>query len=105
MQISTSNRLRHLRRLGAGVCLIFITVTLKFGAPPPAADFRTFDGTGNNLAHPDWGSAGSHLLRSRSGAHYGDGISSLAGAGRPSPRVVSNVLFDQTEPIFSSVGH
>lgn len=49
------------------------------------------DGTGNNLAHPTWGSAGQDLLR-LSPVAYGDGISTPAGADRPSARLVSNLL-------------
>src|SRR5262249_19195048 len=44
--------------------------------------------------HPDWGKAGVNLLR-HAPAAYGDGISSPAGADRPSPRFVSNVIDDQ----------
>jgi heme peroxidase len=71
----------------------------------PTVEYRTMDGSNNNLAHPSWGAAGARLLRGASGAHYGDGISSLGGAGRPSPRAISNALIDQPFPIFSSVGH
>jgi hypothetical protein len=56
-----------------------------------AADVEAFDGTGNNLLHPDWGSAGSDFLRIAP-ATYADGISAPAGADRPSARDVSNVL-------------
>ena len=52
----------------------------------PAMVFSySFDGTGNNLVHPDWGSAGSALIQ-RYGTHYpGDGSGSNATyAGRPS---------------------
>src|SRR5438552_2969892 len=48
-------------------------------------------GSGNNLAHPNWGAAGQDLLR-LAPAQYGDGISTLAGAGRPSPRLISDVI-------------
>src|SRR6476469_809681 len=44
---------------------------------------RTFDGTGNNLLHMQWGSTGEELLR-KAAAEYGDGVSTLAGADRPS---------------------
>ncbi len=91
--------------------LLPLTLTLAFatsaepGSASPGIEFRTFDGSGNNVAHPDWGSAGAHLLRQASGAHYGDGIASMGGAGRPSPRALSNAFFDQRQPVFSSVGH
>ncbi|MBX9627637.1 MAG: carboxypeptidase regulatory-like domain-containing protein [Gemmataceae bacterium] len=57
----------------------------------PSSGFRSIDGSGNNIAHPDWGSAGSTLLRVGPAA-YGDGISSPAGATRPSPRAISNAV-------------
>jgi len=55
---------------------------------------RSIDGTGNNLAHPDWGSAGSDLLRTATAA-YGDGISSPAGSNRPSARLISDTVAAQ----------
>src|SRR5262249_48594323 len=56
-----------------------------------SADYRSIDGTGNNLLNPDWGAAGIDLLR-RAPAAYGDGISSLGGTNRPSPRYISDVI-------------
>ncbi len=41
---------------------------------PLSADFRSVDGLGNNLAHPDWGSAGTDLIRIAPPA-YADGVS------------------------------
>lgn len=55
------------------------------------AGIRPIDGSGNNLSHPDWGSAGVDLLR-KAPAAYTDGISAPAGADRPSARVISNTL-------------
>jgi len=52
-------------------------------------EVRTFDGSNNNVANPDWGRAFVHLKR-LAPADYEDGISSLAGARRPSARLVSN---------------
>jgi hypothetical protein len=43
------------------------------GAPPAPLPAASFDGTGNNVAHPTWGSVGQDLLRV-SPAAYGDGI-------------------------------
>jgi hypothetical protein len=62
--------------------------------------FRSIDGTGNNLANPDWGSAGTDLLRVAP-ASYGDGISTPAGADRPSARLISNVMADQTDDVIN----
>ncbi|HVX60408.1 MAG TPA: peroxidase family protein [Pirellulales bacterium] len=56
-----------------------------------AADVESYDGTGNNLLHPTWGSDNTQLLRIAP-AQYGDGISSPGGAGLPSAREVSNVV-------------
>jgi peroxidase len=53
--------------------------------------YYSIDGTGNNLSHPLWGSAGTDLLR-KSGTAYGDGISTMAGANRPDTRVISNTI-------------
>jgi hypothetical protein len=58
---------------------------------PDAAPFYSIDGTGNNLLHPDWGAVGQDLLRVAP-AQYADGVSALGGVGRPSPRLISDVL-------------
>src|SRR6516165_4123169 len=58
---------------------------------PSASIYYSIDGTGNNLAHPDWGSVGQDLLR-MAPAQYGDGISALAGQDRPSARLISDVI-------------
>jgi hypothetical protein len=68
--------------------------------PPPAApEFRSYDGSGNNQAHPEWGCAGTDYLRERSGARYADGKSAPAGADRPSARAISNAVSDQGEAV------
>jgi peroxidase len=56
-----------------------------------SGDVESIDGTGNNLLHPKWGSAGVDLLRNAV-ADYSDGISSPAGSHRPSARAVSNAI-------------
>jgi len=58
------------------------------GLPLPV---QSLDGTGNNLAHLEWGSTDEQLLR-KSPVAYADGISSASGADRPSARLVSNLL-------------
>src|SRR5438067_703426 len=55
------------------------------------SSFYSIDGTGNNLAHSEWGSVGVQLLRAAP-AQYADGISALAGASRPSARAISVAL-------------
>ncbi|MGY8771236.1 MAG: peroxidase family protein [Pirellulales bacterium] len=67
----------------------------------PDAEVRSIDGSGNNVKNPEWGSAGTQLVRSTT-AEYGDGISTLAGEDRPSAREVSNAVSDQTESVVNS---
>lgn len=55
---------------------------------------RTIDGTGNNVANPDWGAVGSVFLRGPSGAHYADGIGQMKQLANA--RAVSNALGVQT---------
>jgi peroxidase len=62
----------------------------------PIVATRTYDGTGNNLSHVQWGSTDEQLLRIAAAA-YSDGISSLAGANRPSARVISNAIAAQDD--------
>jgi len=57
---------------------------------------RSYDGTGNNLKNTELGSTNERLIHVAA-AEYGDGISTLAGADRPNPRVISNALAAQAE--------
>src|SRR3954470_16439570 len=52
---------------------------------------RSIDGSGNNLTNPDWGAAGSELVRLVA-SKYADGVSAPAGADRPSARAISNAI-------------
>ncbi|MFK8111217.1 MAG: peroxidase family protein [Rubripirellula sp.] len=54
-------------------------------------EIRSIDGVGNHLENPELGSTGEALRRVAS-ADYGDGISTPAGADRPSAREISNRL-------------
>ncbi len=51
------------------------------------------DGTGNNLANPEWGSTNEQFLR-LADAEYADGVSSVGGVDRPSARLISNEIAD-----------
>ncbi|KAK3095477.1 hypothetical protein FSP39_015149 [Pinctada imbricata] len=60
------------------------------------SQYRTYDGSCNNLANPTWGMAGQTQLRMMP-AEYNDGISEpriLGNDGNPlpSPRMVSNIV-------------
>ena len=56
-----------------------------------SVEFESIDGSGNNLMHLNWGSTGIQLLR-EAPASYSDGISSPAGANRPSARAISDAI-------------
>lgn len=59
-----------------------------------ADEYRSIDGTGNQLLDPDAGSSFEQLVRI-SDAAYSDGVSDPAGSDRVSARVVSNEIADQ----------
>lgn len=61
-----------------------------------SAEFASFDGSGNNLENPDWGSTDEQLLRLVS-VEYADQISAPAGEGRASAREISNEVVAQNE--------
>jgi peroxidase len=103
------------------VCAVFVVLAawsaLSGGFHVPSArampEFRTFDGSGNNLSNPGWGAAGAALLRlseipgrDPSGADpaYADGLSAPNDLGRPSARAVSNAVHAQGGPIANSFG-
>jgi hypothetical protein len=62
--------------------------------------YRSIDEVGNNVAHPNWGTANTDLLRI-SQATYADGISSPSQPNSLSAREISNNLNNQSNPIFS----
>ncbi len=64
---------------------------------------RTIDGSGNNLDDTEMGASFIELLRIVD-PDYGDGISTLAGEGRPSARAVSNAVSLQEESIPNTLG-
>ncbi len=63
---------------------------------PAFSDIGTyaFDGTQNNLSHPEWGVVQTPLI-SIAPLAYADGVSAPAGGKRPNPRVISNALAQQ----------
>ncbi len=71
----------------------------------PKGPFRSPDGSGNNVAHPEWGVAGGLLLHNVPTA-YGDGISSMGGANRPNARLISNIVVAQPNvPVHPTVSN
>lgn len=66
-------------------------------------EFRTIDGSNNNLTHPEYGSRGSALLEDVP-LDYGDDIGTPGGENRANPRTISNAVGEQTEDIPSQKG-
>ena len=58
-------------------------------------EFRTIDGTNNNLTDPTLGSANTPFLRTTTNA-YGDGLNTPAGADQRGTRDISNLVDAQT---------
>jgi hypothetical protein len=66
-------------------------------------EYRTIDGYGNNLWHPEWGSAGVTLLRFAD-VGYEDRIGYPGGQDRRSARAISNILAAQNGSVPNSAG-
>ena len=64
---------------------------------PSAAGYRPIDEVGNNATNPNWGVAGSDLLR-LSPAEYTNGYNSPSLAQDPSPRLISDIVNSQADP-------
>jgi hypothetical protein len=62
-----------------------------------ASTVEPVDGTGNNVANPTWGSAGTDLIRLAAAA-YSDGIGAPNLANDLSARAISNILNSQANP-------
>lgn len=71
--------------------------------PETNAEFASIDGTGNNLEHPAWGSAGVPFER-WVGADYADDTSEPAGDDRISAREVSNIVNATTGDVENADG-
>jgi hypothetical protein len=69
----------------------------------PTGQYRSIDGTGNHETHFKLGAANTPLFRSMP-VDYGDGVASMAGAGRASPREISNALCADSQPGPNALG-
>ncbi|KAL1517076.1 hypothetical protein ABEB36_000887 [Hypothenemus hampei] len=67
---------------------VLVTVCFEFS---DTLEKQRYDGWFNNLAHPEWGSVDSHLIR-RGPPAYADGVYMLSGQDRPSPRTLSQLF-------------
>ena len=70
--------------------LVFLCSAISLNAQ----EFRTYDGTGNNMSNPKWGAAHARVNKMVSNG-YDDLMSEPAGSDRPNPREISNRLFSQ----------
>ncbi|KAI9145276.1 heme peroxidase [Paraphysoderma sedebokerense] len=80
--------------------LIFILVWLSFAK---SQLIRHYNGTGNNLGNPTWGSANTPFLRIIP-ANYADNISQPNGADRPSARAISELLHKGKDAVVGEGG-
>ena len=62
--------------------------------------YRNIDGSLNNIRDPEMGKAHTPLIRITDQA-YADGVSAMAGADRPSPRIISNAVLAQDKLEFA----
>ena len=56
--------------------ILGLTVSLPSAAGTNPVALRSLDGSGNNVAHPDWGQMGTQYLRVAA-PNYGDGIKTM----------------------------
>jgi peroxidase len=76
-------------------CIYPIVQSLENRRMMSVTAIRSIDGTGNNLADPTLGAVNVDLLR-KAAAAYADGISTPAGASRPSARAISDAVATDT---------
>lgn len=67
------------------------------------SEFRTIDGSNNNLENPLWGKAEIPFLRI-SAAEYSDGVSFPSGEDRGNARAISNEVMAQEDLLFNRRG-
>lgn len=72
-----------------------------FGGAVAGAENRTITGQGNNIANPGWGVTDGRLIRVCPPA-FTDGFQAPARLTGPSPRLVSNIIFDQPGSVQNS---
>ncbi|MGK7949831.1 MAG: peroxidase family protein [Xenococcaceae cyanobacterium] len=87
---------------------IFTILETAISLPSLAAEFRSLDGSNNNLEHPDWGKSHTPLLR-LTATDYDDGLSFLKTQGSngnslASPRQISNAVSAQSRSIKNYLG-
>ncbi|MGO9488136.1 MAG: peroxidase family protein [Solirubrobacteraceae bacterium] len=76
---------------GALLAALLLAAQAAAASPPVSFEVPSLNGTGNNLAHPSWGAAGTPYQR-LAPANYADGVGAMVGG--PNPRYVSNRVFN-----------
>ncbi|HEV7999220.1 MAG TPA: peroxidase family protein [Planctomycetaceae bacterium] len=74
-----------------------VLLSATAAAPAAASTVESFDGSGNNVANPTWGQAGTDLIR-LTPAQYTNGTNSPSLAQDPSARLISNIVNNQADP-------
>jgi peroxidase len=72
-------------------------VLLSASTVLPVTSVEPIGGTGNNVAHPTWGTAGNDLVR-LTPAQYANGYSTPSLPQDPSARLISNIVNNQADP-------
>jgi hypothetical protein len=78
---------------------IYLMVLALSGA---MCEYRSFDGSNNNLDHPNYGAHGSTYVRLQAPAAYADGVGAVAGPERPSTMLISNLVFTATNRLIEN---
>ena len=73
------------------------SVTPPDPSDQPTGRYRSIDGTGNHMDLFTLGAADTTLRRMMA-MDYADSVASMGGAGRPSPREISNALCADSQP-------
>lgn len=80
---------------------ILVWLVALHGTQLIAQASRTIDGVGNNVNHPEWGSAGGEVIHDVPVA-FEDGISEPCRPDGMNARQLSNKLFHQSTPLFNA---
>ena len=84
---------KQIRRRLQGPVSSVMAIAAECAEPRVLLSAAAIDGTGNNIAHPEWGSTEEAMLRLAE-AEYADAISAVGGEDRPSARLISNEVSD-----------
>ncbi len=91
----------NINRYSRTYLLLLLFLAFVLAPSPTWAQFRSLDGSGNNLASPGLGAVGSPI-RYIVPKDFSDGIGMPNGINRPNARIVSNELFAQDEVIYDA---